>query len=48
MESEVATLMRMVGAEYEGLAAAAGKPISDVFGQIPGLDWRLLVKAFLR
>jgi glycine cleavage system H lipoate-binding protein len=48
MELEVAALMRMIGAEYEGLAAAAGKPIGDVFGQIPGLDWRLLVKTFLR
>jgi len=48
LESEVAALMKMIGPQYEGLAAAAGEPVKDVFGTIPGLDWRLLVKTFLR
>ncbi len=47
MEQEVATLMGMLGEEYEKLAATGGEPIGDVFGSFPGLDWDVLAQQFL-
>ena len=47
MEQEVQKLMGMLGQEYEKLAATGGEPIGDVYGNIPELDWDVLVRQFL-
>ena len=47
-EQENEKLMSMLGPVYEGLAATGGGVINDVFGDVPNLDWDLMVQTFLR
>jgi glycine cleavage system H lipoate-binding protein len=47
MEAEHKKLLGLIGPEYEQLAATGGEPIDDVYGNIPQLGWKLLVKTFL-
>jgi glycine cleavage system H lipoate-binding protein len=48
MESEVRSLLRMAGADYEHMAATGAEPVSDVVGTVPGMEWDLLARTFLR
>jgi len=48
MEQESRKLLKLMGPEYEQLAATGAEPISDVFGNFPELGWDQLVKTFLR
>lgn len=48
LEMENQKLMRMMGPEYESLAATGGQPVDDMYGRVPGLDWNELVRSFLR
>jgi glycine cleavage system H lipoate-binding protein len=41
-------LMRLMGPEYEKLAATGGEVIRDIYGQFPDIGWKKLVKTFLR
>ncbi|MBW1803777.1 MAG: glycine cleavage system protein H [Deltaproteobacteria bacterium] len=47
-ENEVQKLMRLVGSEYEKLAATGGEPIHDFYGHFPDIGWDRLAKTFLR
>jgi glycine cleavage system H lipoate-binding protein len=47
MENESRKLLRLIGPEYERLAATGGEPIDDVYGSIPKLGWDLLLETFL-
>jgi len=48
MEMEVRALLRMVGHEYEQLAATGGEAVADLFGTLSGTDWDALTRTFLR
>ncbi len=48
IEQESAELLRMLGPEYEKLAATGGRIIDDVYGRFPELGWERLARAFLR
>ncbi len=48
MESEVAALMKMMGPEYEKMAATGGEPVNDFFGAHPEVGWNNLVHTFLK
>jgi glycine cleavage system H lipoate-binding protein len=47
MEMEANKLMKLIGPEYEDLAATGGKLAGDVFGRYPQIGWRVLTKQFL-
>ncbi len=48
MQAEIERLLRMVEEQAGPLAADGGELGSDIFGQLPGLGWDALAKAFLR
>ena len=48
MEEEFQELLKLMGPEYEKLAATGGEFISDFFGRFPEIGWEQLVKTFLR
>jgi hypothetical protein len=48
MEAETQKLMRLMGPEYEELAATGGEPINDICGRFPNLGWERLARTFLR
>jgi glycine cleavage system H lipoate-binding protein len=48
LENEARDLMRMLGAEYENLAATGARAVSDIYGACTGLDWELLTLRFLK
>ena len=48
MDREVAGLQKMMGSEYERLAATGSEPLNDLFGLYPEVGWDKLVKRFLR
>ena len=48
METEGQKLMRLMGPEYEQLAATGGEPINDFYGHFPDIGWERLTKTFLR
>ena len=48
MEQESRKLLNLMGPGYEKLAATGARPISDVFGNFPELEWNQMVKTFLR
>jgi heterodisulfide reductase subunit A len=48
MEEENKKLMKLIGPEYERLAATGGEPIGDLFGHFPEIGWDKLVQTFLR
>jgi glycine cleavage system H lipoate-binding protein len=47
IENETKKLMRLIGPQYERLAATGGEIINDLFGSIPVLEWDTLVQTFL-
>jgi glycine cleavage system H lipoate-binding protein len=47
MELENMKLMTLMGPEYEKLVATGGELVSDVYGNVPGLEWKSLVYTFL-
>ena len=47
IEQESQKLMHLVGPEYEKMAATGGEIVSDLFGNIPNLEWERLVDTFL-
>jgi len=47
IEAETRKLMGLIGPQYEHLAATGGEIVSDLFGNIPGLEWDILVQTFL-
>jgi glycine cleavage system H lipoate-binding protein len=48
MEKEHQSLMEMLGAEYERLAATGAESIKDIYGHVPDIDWDTLVSKFLK
>jgi glycine cleavage system H lipoate-binding protein len=48
LELEAQTLLGLMGPEYERLAATGGRPLRDVVGAFPDLEWNVLAKTFLR
>jgi glycine cleavage system H lipoate-binding protein len=48
LESENRALLKLMGPEYEKLAATGGEPLDDLFGKVPGIPWDSLVRTFLR
>ncbi len=48
LESEVQALLQMIGSEYGQIATTGAEPVSDVFGTLPGMDWDVLARTFLR
>ena len=47
LEEESRNLLRLLGPEYERLAATGSEPIPDLFGHFPEIGWDKLVKTFL-
>jgi glycine cleavage system H lipoate-binding protein len=48
MDKESQALLKIMGPEYESLAATGGEPISDVYGNFPEIGWDRLTKTFLK
>ncbi len=48
MEDEGRELMRLMGPEYEQLAATGGQALDDFYGFYPDIGWDTLVRSFLR
>jgi hypothetical protein len=48
LEGEVQALLQMIGPEYGRMAATGAEPVADVFGTLPGMDWDVLARTFLR
>jgi glycine cleavage system H lipoate-binding protein len=48
IDLESQKLLGLMGPEYEELAALGGRPIGDIYGNIPELEWNVLVDNFLR
>ena len=46
MEKESQHLNELMDHRYEGMAATGGKPIDDIYGHFPEMDWDRLVKTF--
>lgn len=47
MENESRRLLKLVGPEYEDLAATGAEPVRDLFGSFPDIGWPVLVESFL-
>ena len=47
MEMEARKLLKLIGPEYENLAATGGKLAGDVFGTFPQIGWDVLTQEFL-
>lgn len=47
IENENHHLLRLLGTEYERMAATGGTAIDDIFERCPSLDWNRLAGAFL-
>ena len=48
MDQESQNLLKLLGPEYEQLAATGGEAISDVYGNFPELGWERLAQMFLK
>ncbi len=48
MELEAERLMRLMGSEYEKLAATGAEVVGDIYDRYPDLDWDELAQEFLR
>ncbi|MEA1968821.1 MAG: glycine cleavage system protein H [Thermodesulfobacteriota bacterium] len=48
MDQESGKLMKLMGPEYENLAATGGEPVKDFFGFNPEIGWDKLVNTFLK
>lgn len=47
IERENRKLLKMMGPEYEGLAASGGSAVRDIFGTLENLEWGSLAARFL-
>jgi len=47
MEKENQSLLRLLGPEYERLAATGAEAVNDLFGSFPEIGWNRLVRTFL-
>jgi heterodisulfide reductase subunit A len=47
LEEEQRKLLKLLGPEYEKLAATGGPAVKDLYGQFPEIDWEKLVRTFL-
>jgi glycine cleavage system H lipoate-binding protein len=47
IEMENRKLLKLMGPEYERLAATGGELIDDIYGNFPEIKWNRLVKTFL-
>jgi glycine cleavage system H lipoate-binding protein len=47
MEREGRALLRLIGPEYENMAATGGRVTGDFFGKFPQIGWDALIKTFL-
>jgi glycine cleavage system H lipoate-binding protein len=47
VEMEARKLLKLIGPDYENLAATGGKLAGDVFGTFPRIGWKVLTKEFL-
>jgi len=47
VERENQSLLKMLGSEYERLAATGAETVDDIFGTVPGIKWDNLVRTFL-
>ena len=48
IEKENQRLMKLLGPEYEQLAATGGEPVGDIVGHFPEIGWDRLTETFLR
>ena len=48
IEKEVQVLLQMVGPDYQNMVATGAEPLEDIFGSLPGMDWDVLARTFLR
>jgi len=48
MEKENSKLVKLMGPEYENLAATGGEPVNDFYGLNPEIGWDKLVSTFLK
>ncbi len=48
MEKENSKLIKLMGPEYENLAATGGEPVNDFYGLNPEIGWDKLVRTFLK
>lgn len=48
MDRESQALLKLMGPEYENLAATGGEPVGDVYGNFPEIGWDNLTKMFLK
>jgi|SRR6056297_212545 len=48
IEQEQHQLLELISPKYRSLAATGGKPVDDLFGNIPEIGWDRLVRSFLR
>ncbi len=46
-DKESQKLLRLMGPEYQNLAAAGGDPVDDIHGSFPEIGWERLAKTFL-
>ncbi|MDR3631457.1 MAG: glycine cleavage system protein H [Desulfocapsaceae bacterium] len=46
-DRESQKLLRLIGPEYQNLAAAGGDPVDDIYASFPEIGWDNLVKSFL-
>jgi hypothetical protein len=47
LEEEHKALLKLLGPEYERLAATGGETLKDLFGRHPEIGWNHLVSTFL-
>lgn len=46
-DKESQKLLRLIGPEYQNLAAAGGDPVDDIYASFPEIGWDRLAKTFL-
>ncbi len=47
IENETQKLLGLIGQQYRRLAAAGGETMDDIYGDVAGLEWDVLVETFL-
>lgn len=47
-DRESQKLLRLMGTEYQNLAATGGEPVDDVYSRFPEIGWDTLTKTFLK
>lgn len=48
LHREYQTLQQMIMGEHGTLAATGAPPVDDIFGAVPEIGWKTLVKTFLK